>query len=50
MNIESVVVSVVMYSMSLYAALLFDDSFLAVLFWLFGILICIVGLINGEKN
>lgn len=50
MKVENAIISILMFSLSLYAAFAFDDLFASVIFWLLGILICISGLIFGERK
>lgn len=43
MNTESAVVSILMYSLSIYSALTFGDVFSSVLLWLLGVMVSIIG-------
>jgi len=50
MKPEAAVLAVLMFTFSLYTALFFNDTFTPILFWLFGVTVCIVGLIVGDEK
>ena len=49
MNAESAVISILMYSLSVYSALTLNDVFSSVLLWLLGVTISIIGFIRRDK-
>lgn len=50
MKPEAAVIAVMMFSLSLYGALFFDDAFMPIVFWLLGVMISVGGLIAGDKK
>jgi len=48
MNVESAIVAVLLFSLSLWCAVVFVDVFMAALFWLLGVLVCVAGVMRGE--